>query len=386
MSNIYGNPQDIGGKAESLRLLSKVVNSDRIPTWVVITGEEYRKWESETTVELNLISIIEEWFGIGLVSIRSSPMVSMPGLMQTQLNVIPSLAEIKKYIALVLDSYNSKNAILYRKINKIQDRLPAVIIQKMVHGDSKKNSGSGVWFSRNNLGESVDSFYEYKIGVSGDKVVSNSIDLNEMDELEIKHRKYLYSASLELEKLLRSAVEIEFTIQHSTLYLLQCRALTIPDAIAKSRICMDFNEREWISDTELQYMLESVWKNTTEYQMINPDVIPIGSGVGVSPGICSGVIGEDILYSETINNNLLGRLTTCKGVITKEGGVTAHIAILCRNLGIPYVILPIPNSWIGSNVILDGLHGNIYNNDPEILITINTKNYQKFLLNKKNYV
>lgn len=371
---IFGDRLEIGGKGQSLVKMTEL--GFPIPKFVILTGKQIEEWKNQDELSENLEVILSIFDGP--ISIRSSPIVSMPGMMQTVLDSSLDLSNVVDSILKVLDSYDSKNAILYRKLKGIDVSKPAVILQRMVYGNSTQGlSGSGVYFSRDNFGK-TPGIFEFKKGVMGEMVVSNQISYEEFDVLPEQYCVELQNYSEILENIQCDSVELEFTIENDRLWVLQYRKLSIPNLLSASYVLTDLYRRNGKDDSELQNSLLQIWKGKSLIT-VSQKSDPILVGIGVSPGVSFGEIGNTILYSETINNDLLTDLHRYSGVITKSGGLTAHISIMCRNLQIPYIICEIPSAMIGTKVILDGTSGKLYEYSEDLLQIIDETNYQRLL-------
>ena len=139
---IYKDPTYLGGKGESLILLQTL--GYNVPEFLIISGKYLDEILSDHKEYLNVLQWLTD-NEIDLFSVRSSPEISMPGLMETKLN--QTIVTLQQSLLEVYHSYSSDLCKLYRKINNIPDIAPAVIIQKMVDGRGK-NSGSGVAYAR----------------------------------------------------------------------------------------------------------------------------------------------------------------------------------------------------------------------------------------------
>jgi len=107
-----------------------------------------------------------------LVSVRSGAAVSMPGMMDTILNLDPR-EQLAAAVTGVFDSWDTPRARTYRSLHDIPDDLgTAVTVQAMVFGDRDEHSGAGVAFSRDPNTGSPGSYGEVLFGHHGEDVVS----------------------------------------------------------------------------------------------------------------------------------------------------------------------------------------------------------------------
>lgn len=128
----------------------------------------------------------------------------------------------------VFDSWNTRRARRYREHNGIpHDMGTAVTIQAMVFGNLDERSGTGVLFSRNPLTGDARPYGEYLPRAQGEDVVSGKftpLGLDAMQAREPAAHKRLLDASARLEREHRDIQDIEFTVQSGTLFLLQARS------------------------------------------------------------------------------------------------------------------------------------------------------------------
>src|SRR5206468_1711904 len=175
-----------------------------------------------------------------LVSVRSGAAVSMPGMMDTILNLgltdaaVEGLAKATGNRRFAYDAYrrlfkswNADRAVSYRRIQGIAGLTgTAVNVQAMVFGNMGDDSGTGVAFTRNpSTGE--NKFYgEFLINAQGEDVVAGirtPKPVEEMGEWSMKSWKELLKIKDVLEKRYKDVQDFEFTIEKGKLYMLQTR-------------------------------------------------------------------------------------------------------------------------------------------------------------------
>jgi pyruvate,water dikinase len=114
----------------------------------------------------------------------------------------------------------------------------------------------------------------------------------------------------------RYALDIEFTIESGSLYLLQCRPLT---STCPTDDTLNIKESE------------------------GPEYL---KGFGASPGIASGPvfyctdepIEGGILYGRMTTPDMIPMIRKASGIVTQRGGYTCHAAIVSRELGKPCIV------------------------------------------------
>ncbi|HEV7359964.1 MAG TPA: pyruvate, phosphate dikinase, partial [Mycobacterium sp.] len=205
-----------------------------------------------------------------LVSVRSGATLSMPGMMDTILNLglndaveqalaasgaekfardtrlrfihtyhrivggesqsVPAdpYAQLRAGIEAVFASWNSPRAVAYRDHYGLDDRGgTAVVVQAMVFGNHGPNSGAGAFFSRNPITGVNEPFGEWLPGGQGDDVVSGLVDVEPITALRDEQPAVydeLMDAARTLERLGSDVQEIEFTVEDGKLWLLQTRS------------------------------------------------------------------------------------------------------------------------------------------------------------------
>lgn len=143
----------------------------------------------------------------------------------------------------VFESWNTRRAKRYRDHNNIpHDMGTAVTIQAMVFGNLDEHSGTGVLFSRNPLTGEPLPYGEYLPRAQGEDVVSGKftpLGLDAMAAMEPEAHAALLAACTRLESEHRDIQDIEFTVQSGVLYLLQARsAKRAPDAAVRAAVDM----------------------------------------------------------------------------------------------------------------------------------------------------
>src|SRR5437016_2909676 len=160
-----------------------------------------------------------------LVSVRSGAKFSMPGMMDTILNLGLNDQSVE---ALAKRSNNPRFAAdSYRRINNIDDMLgTAVNVQAMVFGNLGETSGTGVGFTRNPA-TGVKEFYgEFLMNAQGEDVVAGirtPVHISELRKIMPQVYDQLREITTRLEKHYRDMQDFEFTIQEGKLYMLQTR-------------------------------------------------------------------------------------------------------------------------------------------------------------------
>jgi pyruvate,orthophosphate dikinase len=357
-----------------------------------------------------------------LVSVRSGAAVSMPGMMDTVLDLGVSdaveqalAAEVNKEFArdtrrrfthwyqrivsdavpdephlqlraaleAVFASWDSPRAVAYRAHNGLDDRGgTAAVVQAMVFGNINTNSGAGVVFSCNPMTGANEEYGEWLPGAQGDDVVSGTVDVERISAL--RHQQpavygKLITASRTLERLARDVQEIEFTIQDGTLWLLQTRAAK-RSAQAAVRLALQLHNDGLIDEAEI---LRRVTPAHVE-ALLRPSLQPetrlaaplLAKGLPAGPGVAAGRAyaevdaaveaadrGEDVILvrNHTSPDDIHGMLVA-RGIVTETGGATSHAAVVSRELGRVAVVGcggGVAEALAGKLVTVDGNEGEV---------------------------
>lgn len=265
--------------------------------------------------------------------------------------------QLQQAIRAVFDSWNTKRAVVYRKINKIPDDLcTAVNIQAMVFGNMGQNSGTGVAFTRNPSTGEKKLFAEYLMNAQGEDVVAGIRTPKQIDQMKDEDPE-IYSelervAEL-LEKHYKDIQDIEFTIENEKLYLLQTRTGK-RTAQAAVKIAVDMVKEGIINKEEALLRVEPEQIDQLLHRRIDPNakIETIAKGLPASPGAASGIAifntdeadklgtkGEKIILvrPETTPEDIHG-MVAAQGVLTSRGGMTCHAAIVARGMGKPCIV------------------------------------------------
>ncbi len=256
-------------------------------------------------------------------------------------------------IKAVFDSWMSKRAITYRKINNIPDCWgTAVNVQVMVFGNMNDESGSGVAFTRNPSTGANEVFGEYLINAQGEDVVAGirtpKLIANDMQKNFPVAYESLMNVATQLERHYSDMQDIEFTIEDSKLWLLQTRSAK-RTAKAAVKVAMDMLGEGLINKQEALMMVEP----SSLEQLIHPvldteaDCKIIARGLPASPGAASGIVvfsnadavdqvrnGRDVILvrKDTSPEDIEG-MNSAVGILTTCGGMTSHAAVVSRGMG-----------------------------------------------------
>ncbi|WP_343603026.1 pyruvate, phosphate dikinase [Mycobacterium sp.] len=361
-----------------------------------------------------------------LVSVRSSAAVSMPGMMDTVLdlgmsdavaaalaagttdalahdirqrfarwyrrvvgNAVPDdpYAQLRAAIQAVFASWNSPRAAAYRAHHGLDDTSgTAVVVQAMVFGNMAANSGAGVVYSRNPLTGSDDAFGEWLSGGQGDDVVSGTVDVQPITALRDRQPVVyaeLIAASRTLERLAADVQEIEFTVEDGRLWLLQTRAAK-RSAQAAVRLALQLRRDGLIDDGDVLRRVTPAHVQALLRPSLQPETRLsaklLAKGLPACPGVVSGRAyadveaavqaadrGEDvILVRHHTSPEDIGGMLVARGVVTETGGATSHAAVVSRELGRVAVVgcgRGVTESLAGRLITVDGTEGEVREGD-----------------------
>ncbi len=296
-------------------------------------------------------------------------------------------------IAAVFESWNIDRAKAYRKINRIPDDLgTAVNVQAMVFGNRGEDCATGVAFTRNPATGEPRLFGEFLINAQGEDVVAGirtphpivSTDGTGGLDRELPAAFAEFQAVCQrLEDHFGDMLDVEFTIEHGKLYMLQTRTgkRTGPAAV---RIAVDM-VREGRIDKEkalarvepeqLEQMLAPIF-DPAEKQAAIAGGRFLAKGLGAGPGAAAGKIattaekaaemaatGAKVLLvrEETSPDDIVG-MHASMGILTSRGGMTSHAAVVARGMGKPCIVgagaLVVESEkgevWVGEKVFHEG--------------------------------
>ncbi|MEE0489989.1 MULTISPECIES: phosphoenolpyruvate synthase [Methanosphaera] len=328
-----------------------------------------------------------------VVAIRSSataedlPDASFAGQQETYLN-ISGIDDVLENVRKCWASLFEARAIFYREENEFDHSkvLIAVVVQQMV--DSEK---AGVMFTVDpstgaeemliegawGLGEGVvsgivtpdtcrydkinDKVKSYLVNTkktmfTKDSKTGSTIQIDVPDDL--KDKKVLEDSDIEqlvtlgrrIQKHYGAPMDTEWGVENGKVYMLQARPITTLDDIPEDTQSLDDEER-----------------------------VIITRGLGASPGLVSGtvkvikeldeldkILDGDILVTTMTTPDMVPAMKRANGIVTDEGGVTCHAAIISRELGIPCVSGTGEATSVlkeNTKVTIDGKKGIVYEGD-----------------------
>lgn len=268
--------------------------------------------------------------------------------------------QLKLATEAVFKSWNGKRAVDYRNAAGIAHDLgTAVNIQAMVFGNMGNTCATGVAMSRNASTGEPELEGDYLINAQGEDVVAGIRHTQPIGDL--KADMPVLFAEFEaiakrLEKHYRNMQDMEFTIEHGKLWILQTRDGK-RTAQAEVRIAVDQVEEGLISKTEAVKRVKPEQVDFFMHPQFDEEARKqarrIAKGLNVSPGGAVGMIAFDadtaerwakeekraviMVRPETKPDDVHGMLAS-KGILTSRGGRTSHAALVARQFGKPAVV------------------------------------------------
>ncbi|MDR3048180.1 MAG: pyruvate, phosphate dikinase [Bacteroidales bacterium] len=336
-------------------------------------------------------------------------------------------AQLEGGIKAVFKSWNGKKAISYRRIEGIPDDWgTAVNVQAMVFGNMGDNSATGVAFTRNPATGENQFYGEWLINAQGEDVVAgirtpnplNDATKNEqnkhlhsMQELMPETYKELDNIRNILETNYKDMLDIEFTIQEDTLYMLQCR-VGKRTGVAALNMALDMLAEKLIepkdvvlrlTPDQLDELLHPILDTTDEKKKT-----VIAKGLPAGPGGAVGVIAltsekamayrakniNNILVREETNPEDVEGMRAADGILTARGGMTSHAALVARgwgkccivgcdaikiNLAAETVTIGNKTYKEGDTISLNGTKGWVYDTAINMINATENPRFQEFM-------
>ena len=265
-----------------------------------------------------------------------------------------SWQQLEDAVRAVFRSWENPRAREYRRYYKIADDLgTAVTIQTMVFGNSGKDSGSGVGFTRNPSTGEKRLYGEFLGESQGEDVVSGTRTPVPVDSVDGSLLSQLERVAERLEEHFRDMQDFEFTVESGQLYLLQTRTgKRTPQAAV--RIAYEMAKEGLVTKEEAVQRLDPADVERLLHRAIDPSVRvqPVATGLNASPGAVSGTAVLDtsvavamgsrgqkviLVRPETTPDDFSG-IVAAEGVLTAKGGLTSHAAVVARGMGKPAVV------------------------------------------------
>ena len=254
----------------------------------------------------------------------------------------------------VFRSWDNPRANVYRRDNDIPYSWgTAVNVQSMAFGNMGDDCGTGVAFTRDPATGEKGLFGEFLTNAQGEDVVAGvrtPMHITEMENKFPEAFKEFKEVCKTLENHYRDMQDMEFTVEHGKLYMLQTRNGK-RTAQAALKIACDLVDEGMRTPEEAVAMIDPRNLDTLLHPQFDTDELkkskPVGKGLGASPGAACGKIvftAEDAVeWNERGEKVVLVRLETSpeditgmkasQGILTVRGGMTSHAAVVARGMG-----------------------------------------------------
>ncbi len=404
--------QLLGGKAANLAVMAAELGLPVPPAFTITTAacNEYlaNGWPDGLDAELrDQMATMEIRVGHGfgdpddplLVSVRSGAPVSMPGMMDTILNLglndattaglaassgSPKFAadcrsrfeamyreivgvsdvpadpwvQLRAAVEAVFRSWNGDRARTFRRREGIPDDLgTAVTVQAMVFGNRSVDSGTGVLFTRNPATGEAALYGDFMFNAQGEDVVAGTHRTEHVTVLDARIPavgRQLREYAQRLERHHRDMCDIEFTVEHGRLWMLQCRVgKRTPQAALRIALEMAEDAEFPLTRAEAVRRVLRILADPPKETARRGDVGPaLAVGLPASPGVACGEIvttpdgaveaaatGRTVILvrAETSPDDVHG-MAHAAGILTEKGGLASHAAVVARGWGIPAVV------------------------------------------------
>ena len=257
-------------------------------------------------------------------------------------------------IKAVFRSWDNPRANVYRRDNDIPYSWgTAVNVQSMAFGNMGDDCGTGVAFTRDPATGNKGLFGEFLTNAQGEDVVAGVRTPMKIAEMEQKFPEAFAEFQKVcdiLEKHYRDMQDMEFTVEHGKLYMLQTRNGK-RTAQAALKIACDLVDEGMRTEEEAVLMIDPRNLDTLLHPQFDAKALkaatPVGKGLGASPGAACGKIvftaddaeawkarGEKVVLVrlETSPEDITG-MKASQGILTVRGGMTSHAAVVARGMG-----------------------------------------------------
>lgn len=400
LENITNNDlKEVGGKAASLGEL--IQSGNAVPNGFVITTEAYKRFYNQkipTEIGQEILQAFDK-LGAKRVAVRSSavaedsPTFSWAGQLESYLNI--SREELLDYIIKCWASISSERALFYgvqQKIKKEEIGI-GVIVHEMVNPEI-----SGVLFTVNPISKNYDEIMiesGFGLGevlvqglISPDsfvvdkktfKIKTKKINYQKLklSFLEGKNKKIILSKAegskqtisdeqvkelaklgTKIEKYYAQPQDIEWAIEKGSIYILQSRPITTLDRKIENKYSINLSGKELLSGLPASYGIKSgkarIIKNLNEL---------------------SEVKDGEILVAVKTTPDFVQAFSKAVAIVTDQGGMTSHAAIISREFGIPSIVGAKMATQIlknGQVITVDGNRGKVYEGEVILKSQIRT--------------
>jgi len=247
------------------------------------------------------------------------------------------------------------------KMDEQNDDDTAILIQPMVYGNYGKDSCSGHFFTRNVVTGDKKLQGKYftgkfnEIGASG----------HEINKIDAAHLKQLEKIAWTLEDKFKEIRQVRFTVENGKLWLIEQRLVDQKSTQADLRLLLDLAKRKIVDNSYVIKAIDPIRLNEILHPVINPASVKgfksWKGGIAGAPGAAIGRVyfstdglleakrlaaqhGEDdqfILCLESSFAEDVKAIEVSTGVLTAEGGYSAHASVVARQYGKVSLVSPV---------------------------------------------
>ncbi len=262
--------------------------------------------------------------------------------------------QLMEAIKAVFRSWDNPRANVYRRDNDIPYEWgTAVNVQSMAFGNMGDDCGTGVAFTRDPATGDKGLFGEFLTNAQGEDVVAGvrtPMKIAEMEEKFPQAFAQFKDVCAKLESHYRDMQDMEFTVEHEKLYMLQTRNGK-RTAQAALKIACDLVDEGMRTPEEAVAMIDPRNLDTLLHPQFDQKALkaatPIAQALAASPGAACGKIvftaedakkwharGEKVVLVrlETSPEDIEG-MKSAQGILTVRGGMTSHAAVVARGMG-----------------------------------------------------
>lgn len=335
---------DVGDKKllgnKGFNLLELYRNGINIPKTIVLTTKFCNDvFINQKVLNIDFLVRVCHYFKTNKIAVRSSGVYSMPGMMQTMLNIdCSNPEELETAILKVVNSWNSDPAKRFREITKLSDEVQlAVVLQEMIN---PTNEGySGVLFTKNPTNGKNEIIGEYLPNQYGEALVQGKETPLSIKNLADEQVNELTQIANKLETYFKYPQDIEFVSNGKEIFIVQTRSLMMTPKI-KLFAFAELLENKIIQWADFLKHVSYKYQHLV-YEVKHPKKVkPIGNGNGVGSDCLTGLVVFDdsnldlsnrtILFCNITTPEDLSLVDKCDGIVTKIGGITSHPAVLCQ--------------------------------------------------------
>ncbi|MFH0808728.1 MAG: phosphoenolpyruvate synthase [archaeon] len=405
--------EDLRTKSEEIRTLISEAKMPKILQDEILEAYDHFNVDlGELEASPGALAILKSARESVFVSVRSSATAedlgdaSFAGQQSSFINIKGNPELIQKVKDCFASIFTARS-IYYRKKKGFDELVGiAAIVQKMINSDK-----SGVMFSKNPVKNNEEVLIEAVFG-QGEGIVSGTIkpDQYTLDRNFKVLEEHIADKKLAIVRTASGQTKtVTLTPEKSTERVLKTHELK---QLAEFAIKLEehYNvpqDIEFAIESEIIYILQTrpittlKEKSSSDKPQAELDGQIITEGMAASPGIASGIVKiiytmddlkkikqGDILVTKMTNPDMVVSMQKAAGILTSEGGVTAHAAIVSREMGIPAIVgaqnaLEVLKD--GDEITIDGFHGKVYagkaeNKSVKILPIVKTKTKIKVLV------